>query len=241
MFDVKYILFILVVFMAMFIQSLVGFGGNPIAMPFGIILVGVTLAKPVMTILACIIGLAVAIKEIKHINWKELTKMCAVMLVGMALGLWVFKTVELDFLLVAYGIVVVAIGIKKLFFPSEKDAHPALQYTALGLAGLMQGLFVSGGSFLAVYSVARLKDKQEFRATSNAIWGVLNAVLIVTYIFDGSLTNEVLITSGICIVPTFIVAWLAGLLAKRINQKTFLKAAYVILIISGVVLLVSNL
>jgi len=183
----------------------------------------------------------VAIKEIRHINWKELGKMSAVMIVGLALGLWVFKTVELDFLLVIYGITVVIIGAKKLFFPSEKEAHPALQYTALGLAGLMQGLFVSGGCFLAVYSVARLKDKQEFRATSNAIWGVLNALLIITYFFDGSITDEVLITCGICIVPVFIIAWLAGILAKRINQKTFLKAAYVILMISGSVLLVSNL
>lgn len=241
MFTPTLILFILVAVVAMFIQSLVGFGGNPIAMPFGILLVGVTLAKPVMTIVAGFIGIVVAVREFRHINWKEVVKMCSVMLVGIALGLWVFKTVELDFLLIAYAIVVLAIGIKKLFFPPKADAHPVLQYTALGIAGLMQGLFVSGGSFLAVYSVAQLKDKQEFRATSNAVWGVLDIVLLITYIFDGTLTNEVLITSGICIIPTVIAAWLAGLVAKRINQQTFLKAAYVILIASGAVLLISNI
>ena len=35
--------------------------------------------------------------------------------------------------------------------------------------------------------------------------------------------------------------WLGGVFAKRIQQQTFLKLVYIILIASGVVLLVSNL
>ncbi|MBQ6540760.1 MAG: sulfite exporter TauE/SafE family protein [Oscillospiraceae bacterium] len=241
MFTTKYVLFLLVVMLAMFIQSLVGFGGNPIAMPLGIILVGVGLAKPVMTILAGFIGIVVAVREYKYINWRELFKMCGVMLVGVILGLWVFKSVKLDFLIIAYALVVIAIGVKKLFFPSEKEASDKIKYTALGLAGLMQGLFVSGGSFLAVYSVAKLKDKQEFRATSNAVWGILNTFMLITYFFDGTMNREVALTSAICIVPTMVIAWLAGKLSRKINKQTFLKLAYIIIIISGAVLLISNI
>lgn len=241
MFTLKYCLFIVVVMIAMFIQSLVGFGGNPIAMPLGIILVGVGLAKPVMTILACVIGIFIAVRERKHINWRELAIMCGVMLVGVALGLWVFKSVELDFLLIAYAVIVIAIGVRNLVFPSKKDAPAAVQFAALGIAGLIQGLFVSGGSFLAVYSVAKLKDKQEFRATSNAVWGILNTVMIVTYIFDGTLTSDVALTSAICLVPTVITAILAGKLSRKINKQLFLKLAYITITLSGYVLLVSSL
>lgn len=235
------VLFILIVILAMFIQALVGFGGNPIAMPFGILLVGVGVAKPVMTILACLSGILVMITDFKYINWKELFKMTSVMLVGMALGIWAFGALSLHFLLIAYAAVVLAIGLKKLLFPSKRDAPVVIQAAALGIAGIMQGLFVSGGSFLAVYSVARLKDKREFRATSNAVWAVLNVVLIISYLFDGTLTNEVLITCGICLIPVFFSTWIAGLLCKHINQQVFLKITYLILIASGAVLLISNL
>ena len=241
MFTVNDILFMLVAMLAIFIQSHVGFGGNPIAMPPGILLVGVGIAKPVLTILACIIGILVAAKEYKHINWKELGKMSAVMLAGVILGIFVFKSVKLDFLLIAYALVVIAIGVRKLFFPPKKEASEAVKYTALGLAGLMQGLFVSGGSFLAVYSTAKLKDKQEFRATSNAIWGIINVFMIVTYFIDGTMTKDVGVISAICIVPALVIAWLAGLLSRKINKQTFLKIAYVMIIASGASLLVSYL
>ncbi len=234
-------LYVLVVTFAVFIQAVAGFGGTLIAMPLGILLVGVGVAKPSMTIIAWLTGLAVAIPGFKKIDWKELAIMTAVMLVGVLLGLWLFGTVNMNYLLILYAVVVFLIGVKKLFFPSNKTLPKALQGAALGIAGIMQGLFVSGGSFLVVYAVERIKEKQTFRATVNAVWALLNTVLIASYWIGGTLTQEVLTTTALCVVPTFAAVWIAGVLAKMIKQETFLKIAYVILILSGLVLLISNL
>ena len=105
----------------------------------------------------------------------------------------------------------------------------------------MQGMFVSGGSFLVIYATSRIKDKQVFRATVNAVWAVLNTVLIISYILDGMLSSEVLNLSAICIVPTLLAIWGANAAAKRINQKLFLQITYLVLIASGAVLLITNI
>lgn len=236
------VLFMIILMFAVFVQALSGFGGTLIAMPLGIALMGIDQTKPVMTIVAWITGVVVIVAEWKNINLKELLKMVGVMLVGVLGGIWVMdKVANLKFLLIFYGIVVAAIGIKKLFFKSEKHPPVWWQNTSLGLAGIMQGLFVSGGSFLAVYSVEKLPEKKEFRATVNAVWAIINTIMITTYGFTGSLNLPVLKLSAIAVLPTLFAIWLGWKLASKVNQQTFLKIIYVILIASGAVLLITNI
>ena len=109
--------------------------------------------------------------------------MAGVTLLGVLAAMWISGKVQMNFLLIFYGLVVIGIGVKKLFFPAKRQTSKAIQNTALAIAGIMQGLFVSGGSFLAVYAVDRMPDKREFRATTNALWamgsGLLSAVLCI--------------------------------------------------------------
>ncbi len=237
----KVVLFILVIAFAVFIQSVAGFGGNLIAMPIGIMLIGVGTAKPVMTIIAWLTGVTVAISERKDLDKKELLKMLGVMFAGVLLGLWLFKSVSLHFLLILYAVIIVVIGVKKLFRESEKPLPEPLQWISLAIAGIMQGLFVSGGSFLLVYAVAKIKKKEVIRATINAVWAFLNIFLIGTYLANGTMTPEVWKTTGLCVIPTFLAVYGARFVARKIDQKTFLRIAYIILIVSGAVLLITNL
>lgn len=231
----------LVLMFGVFVQALAGFGGTLIAMPLGIMIMGMGVTKPVMTFVAWITGVIVVVQEYKHINARELMKMVGVMLAGVLGGIWLTGKLQLNFLLILYGIVVAGIGIKRLFFKQKKEPSPLVQNTALAVAGIMQGLFVSGGSFLAVYSVAKIKEKQEFRATVNAVWAIINTIMIITYFINGSVTKDVLTASGTAIIPTLITVWLGGVLTKRVKQETFLKIIYVVLIISGAVLLITNI
>ena len=237
----KTVLFLLILMFGVFVQSLAGFGGTLLSMPLGIMLMGIGLTKPVMTIVAWITGVVVLITEYKYINKKELLKMVAVMLVGVLGGIWVSGKVQLNFLLLIYAVVVAGVGFKKLFFPQKRKPSTAVQNMALALAGVMQGLFVSGGSFLGIYAVERLPEKREMRATVNAIWSIINSIMILTYFLNGTMTKDVLTMSGIAIVPTLIAIWLGGVLTKKIKQSTFLKMIYIILIVSGIVLFITNI
>lgn len=235
------VLFLLVLMYGVFVQALVGFGGTLLSMPLGIMLMGLDLTKPVMTIVAWITGVVVLATEWRYINWRELFKMTAVMLVGVLGGIWATGRLQLNFLLIVYAVVVMGVGIKKLFFPTGREPSAVIKNGALAIAGLMQGLFVSGGSFLAVYAVAQLKEKREFRATVNAVWGILNSIMIATYYFGGSLTPAVVRMSALAVIPTLVAIWLGGVLTRKVRQATFLKVIYVVLIVSGAVLLITNL
>ena len=241
MFALNEVLFILVLMFGVFVQALAGFGGTLLSMPLGIMLMGMSMTKPVMTIVAWLTGVVVLLTDYKYINWRELLKMTVVMLVGVFGSMWLTGKIQLNFLLIIYAIVVAGVGFKKLFFPSNKQPSKIIQGGALAIAGLMQGLFVSGGSFLAVYAVAQLKEKREFRATVNAVWGIINITMIVSYFMSGAMTKEVLTMSAIAIIPALVAIWLGGVLTKYVKQQTFLKVIYLILIVSGIVLLITNL
>jgi len=234
------VLFFLSILLGVFLQSSVGFG-TVVTMPLGILLMGIGVTKPVVTFIALLTGLLVLIREYKHINWRELIKMAGVMLIGVLAAQWVAGRVQMNYLLVLYGAVVIGIGVKKLFWPATKPASKAVQNLALAVAGIMQGLFVSGGSFLAVYAVERIPEKQELRATNNALWAILNTVMLTLNFAGGQVDKKLLTMGAIAIIPMFLGTWLGGVFAHRIKQQTFLKIVYVILIASGVVLLISNL
>ena len=152
------VLFLLIVFAAFSIQSLTGFGGPLIAMPLGISTVGLAAAKPVVTLCAWLSAAVIAVRERHNIVWRELFKMSGVMLVFMIAGLWLFKNVQMPFLQVLYGIVVLCIGVKKLFWPSVGEMPRWAVVLSICLAGIMQGLFVSGGSFLVIYAVGAIPE-----------------------------------------------------------------------------------
>lgn len=237
----NYVMFIIVLMFGVFVQAMVGFGGTMLAMPLAIMLVGLDLSKPVLTIVAWLTGAVVLVTEYKYINWRELIKMALVMIIGVVGGVLVTGKLQLNFLLIIYAVVIILVGVKKLFFPSKKDPSKTIQNISLAIAGIMQGLFVSGGSFLAVYSVATIKEKREFRATVNAVWALLNIIMIITMGISGSITKDVLLWAAISVVPTMVAIWLGGLLTKKVKQQTFLKVIYIILIVSGTVLLITNL
>ncbi len=235
------VLFLFIILISFTVQSLTGFGGPLIAMPLGISVVGVATAKPIVTLAAWLSAAIIAVKNRRDIDYKELFKMSGAMLVFMIAGLWLFKNIKMSYLQVIYGIIVILIGLKKLFFPSEKPMPGWLAAIAICAAGIMQGLFVSGGSFLVIYAVSAVPEKKRFRATLSGVWAIVNILLLVSYALDGSFTKPVLTTAAWSLIPILGAVLIGGKLAGRLNQKTFLKVAYLLLVVSGAILLITNL
>ena len=80
-------------------------------------------------------------------------------------------------------------GIYKLVHkPDAKTEPPAEEqgskgnagtYALLVLAGIIHGLFVSGGPLLTGYMTKRIKDKTVFRATISTVWVFLNTLVFL--------------------------------------------------------------
>lgn len=233
----KELIFVIIQVLANIIQTLTGFAGGPLAMPPSMALVGVSDAKAAITLILWIVTMIVTIQNLRFINPKKLGIMVGLMIVGMIPGIWLFSVIPTTLLMIIYGSIVVIIGVFKLLSKKDKDIKPPLNYIALLLSGIMQGMFTSGGPFLALYATTAIKDKKEFRATVSAVWAVLNVYLIYNMYRNDMYNPYVFKLTAISIVPVFLAIFIGNKINKYIKQETFLKLVYVLLIVSGAILL----
>ncbi|MFI3238582.1 MAG: sulfite exporter TauE/SafE family protein [Lachnospiraceae bacterium] len=233
----KTIIFLLVIFFANAIQAITGFAGTVLAMPPSILLVGMDEAKVVLSFMAFLSCLIITIQNRKEINRKEMTKMSSFMLVGMVVGIWIYTIVEPDILLPIYGIIVVLVGVKNLVLKKEMKLNQYALITVLLIAGIIHGMFVSGGALLVIYAASVLKDKNEFRATIAPVWVVLNSILFASYIASGLVTASNIKLILMSIVPLFVATYVGNVLQTKIKQEYFMKLTYVLLILSGLSIL----
>lgn len=232
------ILFLIVLFVSNVIQAITGFAGTVLAMPPSIKLIGVNDAKVILNIMALISCFIIAVKNIKYINKKELRKIVIFMSVGMIIGIEVLKIFPTNILLKVYGMIIILIAVKNLCLKKDIKFPKVAMIFILIISGIIHGMFVSGGALLVVYAASVLKDKDEFRATISPVWVILNSFLLITQISNNMITSENIILSLICIIPLFLAIWLGNKIQKKIDQKSFLKIVYILLIISGLLVII---
>lgn len=233
----KQLLFFLILFITNTIQAITGFAGTLLAMPVSILLLGVQEAKVILNIMAFLSCLWIALKECKNIKWKICAKILGWMGIGMGVGIWLFQKISLDFLLPMYGIMILIIAGKNLLVKKTYKVSDWLLIIVLFMAGVIHGMFVSGGALLVVYATTVLKDKKEIRATVASVWVVLNMILMITDYSRGYITADVLKMSCMGVIPLFFALYLGNRIHEKINQDVFLKMTYVLLFISGLTII----
>lgn len=235
---IQEILFQIVLFLSNTMQTITGFAGTMLAMPFSIKLVGIEEAKAVLNIFTMLACSVIAFQNRKNIDKKVLAKMIAGMAVGMVIGIWLFERLPLNMLLTAYGVMVILVALKKMFVKKEIALPDWAMIFVLLAAGIIHGMFLSGGALLVVYAVTALKDKDVFRATVSPVWVILNAALIGSHYASGYYTRTSILAIIVSIIPLIGSILVGNYLYRKINQQQFLKITYILLIISGATLLV---
>lgn len=155
------------------------------------------------------------------------------MLAGMLVGTVLYRIIPMSFLLPVYGVIIVLTALKRLFLPQTTSLPQWVCLLVLVAAGIIHGMFVSGGALLVLYATLMLQDKSEFRATIAATWAVLASTFFVLN-FDLALWNtQNIILIGLCIIPLILSVYIGNWLHNKINEAYFMKLTYVLLIASG--------
>ncbi len=249
----KEAVFLIILFAANLIQAITGFAGTLLAMPPGMQLLGVDEAKSVLTVLDQLSCLLIVFTGFKHINWKEFAKMAVLMVVGMYAGIKIFEVFPVQQLLTLYGVMILCIAFWKLFrqkavltlgsgsSPSGKKKctlRTAGMVCVILAAGVIHGMFVSGGALLVIYASSALKEKEEFRATMAMLWVTIGCYITGNQIQSGCFDTQAVYLCLAGVVPLAAGIWAGTRLVRRINQETFLRLTYVLLIVSGVIAIV---
>ena len=233
----KTFIFLMIVLLTNIIQGITGFAGTVLAMPFTILLLGIDTAKPLLNIVTLVACILIVFESYKDILWAEFLKMTLIMLVGVFVGEYIYTLFPVDVLLIIYAIFIILIALKGIFLKKQYNTSESVLIGIIILAGIVHGMFLSGGPLLIIYAVKKIPEKAEFRATLAPVWIVLNSYLLIKQFVTGLITVQVLSLSALAI-PVLIIAIIIGKkLYEHMSQKAFLMLSYVLLLISGISLL----
>lgn len=236
-------LFSLIVFLSNIVQCITGFAGTILAMPFATMVVGFAVAKTTLNAVAVASSAGVAVTNYKNIDKKELAKICGVMLLGIGVSYLIKPYFEsnarsLYVLLAVFTIGIAVLNFVLLMFNLKLPKMPLyVSIPLLFVAGLFHGMFVCGGPLLVIYAGDKFRHISQFRATLSAVWIILNSIILVTDIVQGSFTKQTT-TLTLLGVAVLVAAILIGnKLAKKLSKKAFLIITYILMVISGISLL----
>lgn len=232
------VLFYIIIFLTNVIQGITGFAGTILAMPPSLILVGYDVAKPILNVLGILAGVYVFVTQWKHVDWKQLKKVVIVMAIGIFGGFFLKNALAgYDAVLYKFlGIFVIFLaihGFYNIYGQRQRDTKEKSSWKSMLLligAGIVHGMFVSGGPLLIGYLSNEIKEKTSFRATISTVWIILNSMILVQDICAGMWNAGLVMTQ--CISIPFLIAGMAAgsVLVKRMSQEIFMKLTYILLL-----------
>lgn len=241
--SLKEFFFLLIVLISNIIQTITGFAGTVLAMPASIALLGYGVAKPILTFIVIPASIVLVISNFKAINFKKFIFMLAFVGVGFIFG-YLISLINLDskLLLIIYGSIICLIAIGYMFFNFDKIQVSNISGALiLILAGILHYLYTSGGPLVIIYALSNFKEKKEFRGTLSLMWIILNSILFVEDIVGGFYIEHNIFLTIYALTISIASILIGILLEKKINQKVFVRITYVLLFISGLISILTNI
>ncbi len=200
-----------VVLLASTVQAALGFGASLVVVSLGALAVPIGELLPVLVPVSCLATATILGVDRAHVSWRLLlTRILPLMAPGVLLGALVAERLADATARRVYGVLVVLLaarGLWALLRPAAQepgaDAPPAPpRGSAVWLlgAGLVHGVYATGGPLL-VYVVDRLRlHPRVFRATLAGVWLTLNVMLTIGFAARGRLDASTALCSA-ALVP----------------------------------------
>ncbi len=225
----------LVVFTAVFTQSLSGFGSALVAMALLPALIGIRIATPLVAVVAMSLEAFLLLRYRRSLNLRLVWRLAVGSLVGIPLGMLALRRIDEDVALTALGVVIILYALYALFeLKPPALNHPAWAYTFGLVAGMLGGAYNTSGPPVVVYGNARRWSPLEFKSNLQGFF-FLNSVLVVTgHALSGNFSPQVWRYYWIAL-PALALGVLVGVsLDRRVNPATFRKIVLVLLLVMGV-------
>jgi hypothetical protein len=210
-----------------------------IALALGIHLYPLGELLPVFVPLGLLLSSWLALRGRAHVDGRLLlARILPWMGLGLAVGLAVFERASGELLRRVFGAFVVTLAGLELWRLVRENGvarelpRPAATAALLG-AGVMHGMFSTGGPLL-VWALGRsLATKRAFRATLACVWLVLGSALTTAYALGGRLDGHSLRATA-TLVPVLGAAIAAGEWAhQRLDERRFRFLIYTLLLAAG--------
>ncbi len=254
----EWILAGVIVFFASVLQASTGFGFAIMATPFLLLVFDSRECVQISIILSFIVSLLLIRNIIEDIDKGLLRRLIIGSIVGVPLGVMFYKFVSLDILKATVSVVILIVTFILIIISFKTNPQPKInntsdkslvnQYTSsfdcsptlkkiqfsIGLcAGLLTTSIGMPGVPLILYYNATNTKKETARSTTLAFFIFVYIISMGTQLLTVK-TNLDIVASSLILIPVVVVGVFVGnILFNRINQITFQRIAYGILLFTG--------
>jgi uncharacterized protein len=231
---------LVVVFAGYALRGATGFGAGVVAIPMLALVMPLNVVIPVITTLGIIASLGQSLQEFRYVDWRALRGLALPSAIGLALGLWLFASLDQALLLRAFAAFIIVYGLWSLVprAPAARVPPQVLAGAAGSAGGLVATLFGGmAGPFYAIYLRALNLDKRRFRASMSSVLLCLGLVRAGGYGGLGFYDRRAIAVLVLC-APVMALAMLAGdRWHARLEQAKFERVVALLLAGSGIALL----
>jgi len=236
------LLFSVVVFCGIFLQSVIGFGGNF----FSVGLLALWLpVHEVIIVLAAVFALnnlALIWLNSKNIAWSEIKSSLLIVLAGAVLGAMMFPQLNAMVINIALGVTIIGMNILQLVHnrSNQRSMNSALQFGLLGGGGVIQGAIGTGGPLIVSVLSQRILLPSSFRGTVNVLLFCINGGRTLLYAAQGLYQPSSWRFIGVGAILLVIASLSGHLLANRLPDRLLRMGVTYFLLLIGFVLLLKS-
>ena len=225
----------LTVFLAVFTQSLSGFGVALVAMALLPALIGIRLATPLVAMIALVLETVLILRYRQALDVKAIWRVVLAALVGTPLGVYFLSRVNEEISLSILGVVIAGYALYALLgLKMPRLDRPIWAYIAGLFGGLLGGAYNTSGPPVILYADCRRWPQDTFKSNLQGYFIVSSVAVVASHVFNGNLTPQVWdLFWGT--TPFILVGAVAGLSLDRwLNPVIFRKLVLVLLIVTGI-------
>ncbi|WP_248928577.1 sulfite exporter TauE/SafE family protein [Paenibacillus hamazuiensis] len=230
----------LILFIAVLVSTVSGFGSSLIAMPLLTMMIGVKEASPLVALVVLVQNVAIIVKYRHAFQWKDMALLCAGALLGVPFGVFALKALDEKVVLTALGTLLVLYSIYDLSgkpLPNVKRKWASL----FGFAGGgLAGAYNTYGPPIIIYGNCR-NWSPETSKSNVQLFGLLNSVFVISLHAYSHHYTDTVVHMFWTSAPFLAAALILGLsVDKYIRKAAFRKIVCVLLLAVGLKMIFSQ-
>lgn len=234
-------IYIIATLIAYFIKGLCGFGNTPVFNSISAFSYDNKDISPIELIIGLPANIVISIRGRKIINYKLCFKLIGYILIGEILGTYMLNVINPRIIKIICGIVIILVVVKMIIKENNNLFDNKLFVVLNSLfSGLICGLY-GIGVFMVPFVRAKSLNNEEFKSNMGFISMFDNVSRVILYMYSGILTFGIL-NKAILLIPFFLSSLFLGFyVSKYINENMAKKLVYILLVITGITLIISNI
>jgi len=232
---------IVVIFIAVFTQSLAGFGVALIAMALLPGMLGVQIATPLVALIAVTIEVFLLIRYRSSLNLGAILPVTLASIAGIPLGVWALKGVDEEVLLGVLGVVITSYALYALLNLKLPDLRNRVWAIGVGfIAGILGGAYNTSGPPVIIYGDCRRWPPAEFKSNLQGFFLVSSTFVALSHAVSSNF-NSFVWRFYLLSLPAMALGILLGIsLDRYLDAARFRKIVLLLLIVMGLRLAISS-